>query len=46
VLVSYILRWAIENGREAFDFMRGDEEYKYRMGAIDRFVLRANLTPR
>ncbi|NPV56958.1 MAG: GNAT family N-acetyltransferase [Anaerolineae bacterium] len=46
VLVSYILRWAIENGREAFDFMRGDEEYKYRMGAIDRFVLRADLTPR
>jgi hypothetical protein len=29
-----------------FDFMRGDEEYKYRFGAVDRFVMRATLLPR
>lgn len=45
VLVSYLIRWAIENGRETFDFMRGDEQYKYRLGAVDRFVMRADLLP-
>jgi CelD/BcsL family acetyltransferase involved in cellulose biosynthesis len=43
VLLGYLLRWAIENGFEEFDFMRGDEEYKYRFGALDRFVMRATL---
>ncbi|GAB4474909.1 MAG: GNAT family N-acetyltransferase [Anaerolineales bacterium] len=43
VLLSYLLQWAIEKGRAAFDFMRGNEEYKYRFGAIDRFVLRARV---
>lgn len=41
VLLGYLLQWANENGREAFDFMRGDEQYKYRFGAVDRFVMRA-----
>jgi CelD/BcsL family acetyltransferase involved in cellulose biosynthesis len=41
VLLGYLLKWANENGRLAFDFMRGDEEYKYRFGALDRFVVRA-----
>ena len=43
VLLGYLLRWAIENGRSAYDFMRGDEAYKYRFGAIDRFVVRATI---
>ncbi len=43
VLLAYLLQWANEAGREAFDFMRGDEEYKYRFGAVDRFVMRATL---
>ena len=43
VLLGHLLQWANENGREAFDFMRGDEEYKYRFGAIDRFVVRATV---
>ena len=43
VLLGYLLQWANENGMEEFDFMRGDEEYKYRFGAIDRFVMRATL---
>jgi CelD/BcsL family acetyltransferase involved in cellulose biosynthesis len=45
VLLGHLLQWAIENGRTEFDFMRGDEDYKYRFGAVDRFVMRATLTP-
>jgi len=41
VLLGELLRWANEAGRTEFDFMRGDEEYKYRFGAVDRFVVRA-----
>lgn len=44
VLLGYLLEWANEQGREEFDFMRGDEDYKYRFGGIDRFVMRARLT--
>lgn len=43
VLLSYLLKWANDHGRSAFDFMRGNEEYKYRFGAVDRFVLRARV---
>lgn len=45
VLLGHLLQWAIEKGRTEFDFMRGDEEYKYRFGAVDRFVMRADLRP-
>jgi CelD/BcsL family acetyltransferase involved in cellulose biosynthesis len=45
VLLGHLLKWAIENGRSEFDFMRGDEDYKYRFGSKDRFVVRAVLTP-
>ncbi len=41
VLLGYLLKWANENGRREFDFLRGGEEYKYRFGAVDRFVVRA-----
>jgi CelD/BcsL family acetyltransferase involved in cellulose biosynthesis len=40
VLLGYLLEWANEHQRESFDFMRGDEQYKYRFGAIDRRVMR------
>ncbi len=43
VLLSYLIKWANENGRVAFDFMRGNEDYKYRFGAIDRFVMRVRI---
>ncbi len=43
VLLAYLLEWAIENKRQSFDFMRGDEQYKYRFGAIDRRVMRLTL---
>jgi CelD/BcsL family acetyltransferase involved in cellulose biosynthesis len=44
VLLAHLLQWANENGRAEFDFMRGDEEYKYRFGGIDRLVQRLTLT--
>lgn len=40
VLLSHTLQWACEHGRSEFDFMRGNEEYKYRFGARDRLVMR------
>ncbi|MBE0684993.1 MAG: GNAT family N-acetyltransferase [Anaerolineaceae bacterium] len=44
VLLGYLLRWANENERSNFDFMRGDEDYKYRFGAKDRFVHRVTIS--
>ena len=44
VLLGNLLQWANESGLSEFDFMRGDEDYKYRFGAVDRFVVRATLT--
>ena len=41
VLLGYLLKWANENKRLEFDFMRGNEEYKYRFGAVDRYIIRA-----
>ncbi len=46
VLLAYLLRWANENQRAEFDFLRGDEEYKYRFGAQDRFLMRLRLEKR
>ena len=43
VLLGYLLQWANENARTEFDFMRGDEPYKYRFGGVDRFVVRARV---
>ena len=41
VLLGHLLQWANDNGRQSFDFMRGGEEYKYRFGAVDRYIARA-----
>lgn len=45
VLLGYELQWANDHKRSEYDFMRGDEEYKYRFGAVDRFVMRVSLSP-
>ena len=34
-----LIQWAIEQGLDEVDLMRGDEEYKYRFGGIDRHVV-------
>jgi len=44
VLLGYLLRWANEQKYEEFDFMRGDEEYKYRFGAKDRYIVRVTVS--
>ncbi len=43
VLLAHLVEWATEHQRESFDFMRGDEDYKYRFGAIDRRVMRITV---
>ncbi len=44
VLLSELIKWAIENKRSSVDFMRGDENYKYKFGGIDRFVMRVSIS--
>ena len=39
VLLAYNIRYAIENGFRFYDFLRGDEPYKYRMGGRDTAVM-------
>ncbi len=39
VLLAKVINWAIEQGLTEVDMMRGDEEYKYRIGGIDRHVV-------
>jgi CelD/BcsL family acetyltransferase involved in cellulose biosynthesis len=45
VLLAYNIRDAIEKRRDVFDFLRGNETYKYRMGAVDTkvFKLKAKM---
>jgi CelD/BcsL family acetyltransferase involved in cellulose biosynthesis len=40
VLLANTIQWCCENGRYEFDFMRGDEEYKYRFGGVNQYVIR------
>ncbi len=44
VLLAYLIRWAIEQGRSEFDFLRGDEAYKRQLGGVDRAIYRLTLT--
>ncbi|MCB9079925.1 MAG: GNAT family N-acetyltransferase [Anaerolineaceae bacterium] len=46
VLTSYTLRHAIELGRSRYDFLRGDEEYKFRFGAVAEPVYDLEITRR
>jgi len=43
VLLAHTIKWCCENSRYEFDFMRGDEDYKYRFGGVNRFVMRSRL---
>jgi len=42
VLLAYNIQHAIEQGYKVYDFLRGDEVYKYRMGGQDTAVM--NIT--
>jgi CelD/BcsL family acetyltransferase involved in cellulose biosynthesis len=43
VLLAHTIQWCCENGRYEFDFMRGDEEYKYRFGGVNQYVMRVKI---
>jgi CelD/BcsL family acetyltransferase involved in cellulose biosynthesis len=43
VLLAQTIQWCCENGRYEFDFMRGDEEYKYRFGGVNKYVMRVKV---
>lgn len=45
VLLARQIEWAISAGFKEVDMMRGDEGYKYKFGGVDRFVVRAKLSP-
>lgn len=40
VLLAHNIEHAIRLGRRDFDFLRGNEEYKYRMGAVDTKIFK------
>ena len=44
VLLSYLIQWSIEAGKSEFDFMRGDEAYKYQFGGINKNVLQLKIS--
>lgn len=43
VLLGHLIQWAIAQGVQEVDFMRGDESYKYKFGGINRHIKRCML---
>ena len=43
VITAKAIEHAIENGRSTFDFLRGNETYKYRFGAKDTSIFRLEI---
>lgn len=41
VLLAYLIQYAIAAGCTLFDFLQGDEEYKYHFGSVNYKVMRA-----
>lgn len=41
VLLAYLIQYAIAAGCDLFDFLQGDEEYKYHFGSVNYKVMRA-----
>lgn len=44
VLLVYLIEDAIKRGYSVFDFLRGNETYKYRMGGLDVPLYQLNVT--
>lgn len=44
VLNAHLIAHAIESGHRVYDFLRGDEIYKYRFGAVDASVMSVELS--
>ncbi len=45
-LFAHVIQRSIEQGFEVFDFLRGDDAYKYRWGAADRKTSKLDVYPR
>ncbi len=45
VLLAHLIRDAIERGRRRFDFLRGEERYKYDFGPVPEDVCRVTIAP-
>jgi CelD/BcsL family acetyltransferase involved in cellulose biosynthesis len=43
VILGNLIQWCTQNGKKRFDFMRGDEEYKYRFGAQNRQLVQIKI---
>jgi CelD/BcsL family acetyltransferase involved in cellulose biosynthesis len=43
VLMGDLIQHAIEDKRDVFDFLRGDEDYKYRLGGQDTHIYRLRI---
>lgn len=46
VLLAHVLRDAIERGKARFDFLRGEERYKYEFGPSPEAVYAVTIAPR
>jgi CelD/BcsL family acetyltransferase involved in cellulose biosynthesis len=46
LLLSYCIRDSIEQGLQSFDFLRGEEEYKYRFGAQKAEIFNLRIAKR
>ncbi|HJU91653.1 MAG TPA: GNAT family N-acetyltransferase [Pyrinomonadaceae bacterium] len=44
ILIAHAITEAIREGAREFDFLRGQEDYKYRWRAIDRTIYRKRVT--
>lgn len=44
-LFAHVIQRSIEQGFEVFDFLRGDDAYKYRWGATDRKTSKLDVYP-
>jgi CelD/BcsL family acetyltransferase involved in cellulose biosynthesis len=44
VLLGLLIRWAIDHGRTSIDFLRGDEDYKFQLGGVERTICRLTVT--
>jgi len=45
VLLAKVIHWAIDRGLREVDMMRGDEDYKYKFGAVNRYVTKVCCLP-
>lgn len=43
LMMAEMMQRSIEEKKIVFDFMRGDEEYKYRFGAVNRYVKKVTI---